>query len=117
MRSPRCGNSRVVVACGVGCFSGIFDLGGLVNAGTILSLLLCAALFGHLARRAAQHRLAHACLYLVACAAQATVVAALSPPEPTVLLILEWLQLLASTGFGLLVGRLFQPVADQRRLQ
>ncbi|NIJ73859.1 MULTISPECIES: hypothetical protein [unclassified Xanthomonas] len=89
---------------------------GLVNAGSILSFLLCAALLAHLARRVAQHRLAHACLVLVVYAAQAAVVAALSPPEPTILFILEWLQLLASTGFGLLVGWLFQPVADQRRL-
>ncbi|MCI2261160.1 hypothetical protein [Xanthomonas indica] len=107
--------------CGVGFLSGLFDLGGLVNAWTLLSFLLCATLFVHLALRVAQHHLAHACLVLVVYAAVADVVAALLPPDlgdvPTMFVILEWLQLLASTGCGLLIGWLFRRSADQRRLQ
>ncbi|MDQ1091508.1 hypothetical protein QE400_000921 [Xanthomonas sacchari] len=106
--------------CGVGFLSGLFDLGGLVNAWTLLSFLLCAALFAHLALRVAQHRLAHACLALVVYAAVDVVAALLLPglgEVPTMFVILEWLQLLSSTGCGLLIGWLFRRSADQRRLQ
>jgi len=93
----------------VGFASGLFDLGGLVNAWNLLSFLLCAALFAHLALRVSQRRLAHACLVLVVYAALATVAAALLPPrltgEATLFVILEWLQLLATAACGLLVGR------------
>lgn len=106
--------------CGVGFFSGLFETGGLVNAWTLLSFLLCAALFAHLALRVAQHRLAHACLILVIYAAFADVLAALLPPdmtdEPAMFVALEWLQLLASAGLGLLVGWVLRRAADQRRL-
>ncbi|AJC46778.1 hypothetical protein [Xanthomonas sacchari] len=109
-----------VLQCGVGFFSGLFDLGGLVNAWTLLSFLLCAAFFAHLALRVAQHRLAHACLILVVYAVFADVLAALLPPdmtdEPAMFVALEWLQLLASTGLGLLIGWVFRRAANQRRL-
>ncbi|WP_267100123.1 hypothetical protein [Xanthomonas sacchari] len=97
-----------VLRCGIRFFSGLFEIGGLVNAWTLLSFLLCAALFAHLALRVAQHRLAHACLILVIYAAFADVLAALLPPdmtdEPAMFVAVEWLQLLASAGLGLLVG-------------
>ncbi|WP_017907692.1 hypothetical protein [Xanthomonas sp. SHU 199] len=109
-----------VLQCSVGFLSGLFDLGGLVNAWTLLSFLLCAALFAHLALRVVQHRLAHACLILVIYAAFADVLAALLPPdmtdEPAMFVAVEWLQLLASAGLGLLVGWVFRRAADQRRL-
>ncbi|MDY4284595.1 hypothetical protein [Xanthomonas sp. LF06-19] len=91
-----------------------------MNAWTLLSFLLCAALFAHLVLRVAQHRLAHACLILVIYAAFANVLVALLPQyttdEPAMFVALEWLQLLASTGLGLLVGWVFRRAADQRRL-
>ncbi|MET7143151.1 hypothetical protein M3S04_16065 [Xanthomonas sp. PPL139] len=97
-----------LLQCGVGLLSGLFDLGGLVNAWNFLSFLLCAALFAHLALHVAQHRLAHACLVLVVYAAVADVVAALLPAdmtdEPAIFVILEWLELLAGAASGLLVG-------------
>lgn len=109
-----------VLQCSVGFHSGLFGLGGLANAWTLLSFLLCATLFAHLALRVVQHRLAHACMVLVVYAVFADVVAALLPPdmtdEPAMSVALEWLQLLASTGLGLLVGWVFRRAADQRRL-
>ncbi|WP_440985257.1 hypothetical protein ACM9XA_14575 [Xanthomonas sacchari] len=105
---------------GTGIASGLFDPLGWINAWTLLSFLLCAALFAHLALRVAQHRLAHACLILVIYAAFADVLVALLPPdmtdEPAMFVALEWLQLLASAGLGLLVGWVFRRAADQRRL-
>ncbi|WP_267112604.1 hypothetical protein [Xanthomonas sacchari] len=105
---------------GTGIASGLFDPLGWINAWNLLSFLLCAALFAHMTRRVAQHRLAHACLILVIYAAFADVLAALLPPdmtdEPAMFVAVEWLQLLASAGLGLLVGWVLRRAADQRRL-
>ncbi|MBB5886015.1 hypothetical protein DYQ93_18600 [Xanthomonas sp. LMG 8992] len=104
--------------CGVGFLSGFFDLGGLVNAWTLLSFLLCAALFAHLALRVAQHRLAHACLVLVVYAALSDMLMRLLPSDPTdepaLFVIVEWLHLLASATSGLLVGWQLRRANDRR---
>ncbi|MBB5878532.1 MULTISPECIES: hypothetical protein [unclassified Xanthomonas] len=109
-----------LIQCGTGIASGFFDPLGWINAWNLLSFLLCAALFAHMTRRVAQHRLAHACLILAMYAVFADVVAALLPPdmtdEPAMFFALEWLQLLASTGLGLLVGWVFRHAADQHRM-
>lgn len=104
--------------CGVGFLSGFFDLGGLVNAWTLLSFLLCAALFAHLALRVAQHRLAHACLVLVVYAAVSDMLMMLLPSdltdEPAFFVVMEWLQLLAAAAFGLLAGWQLRRANDRR---
>ncbi|MCI2244331.1 hypothetical protein L3067_06870 [Xanthomonas sp. PPL568] len=103
--------------CGTGFASGFFDR---INAWNVLSFLLCAALFAHMTQRVTQHRLAHACLILAIYAVVADLLAALLPPdttgEPTLFVILEWVQLLASAGFGLFVGWLFRRRPKKRQL-
>ncbi|WP_295952115.1 hypothetical protein [uncultured Xanthomonas sp.] len=107
--------------CGAGIASGFFDLFGWINAWNLLSFLLCTALFAHMTRYVVQHRLAHACLILVIYAVVADLLAGLLPSdmtnEPAMFVALEWLQLLASAGLGLLVGGVFRRAADQRRLR
>lgn len=103
-----------------GFASGFFDIGRLVNARDPLSFLLCAALFAHLTLRVPRHRLAHACLVLAVYAAGANMVAPLLPSdltdEPTLSVILEWLQLLAAAGCGLIIGwQLRRAPVDVRR--
>ncbi|MDV0438645.1 hypothetical protein [Xanthomonas sacchari] len=106
--------------CGTGFASGFFDPLGWIDAWNVLSFLLCAALFAHMTQRVTQHHLAHACLILAIYAVIADLLAALLPPdttgEPTLFVILEWVQLLASAGVGLLVGWLFLRRPEQRQL-